>query len=63
MPSSARLRQHFDENAEGLAVQLDARLLGLFDMSGINVTPLDNGWILLDMDIYPMVNSGKKRRW
>ena len=58
MPSSARLRQRFDEDARALIEHIDTAAVGFVEASGASVTPLSTGHVALDMDVFPMDNSG-----
>src|SRR5690554_4818744 len=61
MPSSARLRQRFDEQAEAmLPVTYDSSIEFLVNAK-VPVTPLKTGHVALDIDVFPMDNSGTKK--
>lgn len=56
-PSSARLRQRFDEDAEALAPLLEAASCEFLERIQAPVSPLAMGHVALDMDVFPMDNS------
>jgi hypothetical protein len=61
MPSSARLRQRFDEQAQPmLEVVYDASIDFLVNAK-VPVTPLSTGHVALDIDVFPMDNSKTKK--
>lgn len=57
MPSSARLRQRFDEDAPALIPLLDDASIAFLARSEAPITPLGTGHVALDMDVFPMDNS------
>ncbi|MDX1488919.1 MAG: IS1380 family transposase [Acidiferrobacterales bacterium] len=57
MPSSARLRQRFDEDAQALIPLLDEASVDFLAGSEAPITPLATGHVALDMDVFPMDNS------
>lgn len=60
-PSSAQLRQRFDEDAANLLpLSNTASIEFLYNMS-IRVTGFSTGHIPLDMDVFPMDNSDTKK--
>jgi hypothetical protein len=58
MPSSARLRQRFDEDARALIDCVDDAAVEFVRNTKAPVTPLSTGHVALDMDVFPMDNSG-----
>lgn len=56
-PSSARLRQRFDEDAQALTPLLDDASVEFLQSIEAPVSPLAMGHIALDMDVFPMDNS------
>ena len=56
-PSSARLRQRFDEDAQGLTPLLDDASVEFLQSVEAPVSPLAMGHVALDMDVFPMDNS------
>ncbi|MQM39018.1 IS1380 family transposase [wastewater metagenome] len=56
-PSSARLRQRFDEDAKALMPLLDEASVEFLRSVGAPVSPLPMGHVALDMDVFPMDNS------
>lgn len=61
MPSSARLRQRFDEDARALIPLLDAASVTFLSRSDAPITALSTGHVALDMDVFPMDNSNTKK--
>jgi hypothetical protein len=57
MPSSARLRQRFDEDASALIPLLDEASVTFLSRSQAPITALSTGHIALDIDVFPMDNS------
>lgn len=57
MPSSARLRQRFDEDAQALIPLLDEASVEFLVRSQAPIAPLWTGHVALDMDVFPMDNS------
>ena len=56
-PSSARLRQRFDEDAKALTPLLEEASGEFLATIGAPVTALDLGHVALDIDVFPMDNS------
>ena len=56
-PSSARLRQRFDEDAVALRPLLDEANCEFLKAIEAPVTPLSTGHVALDVDVFPMDNS------
>jgi hypothetical protein len=56
-PSSARLRQRFDEDAKALVPLLDDASVEFLQSVEVPVSPLEMGHVALDMDVFPMDNS------
>ena len=61
MPSSARLRQRFDEDGKALIPLLDAASVTFLSRSEAPITALSTGHVALDMDVFPMDNSNTKK--
>ncbi len=61
MPSSARLRQRFDEDARALIPIIDEAKIDFIKSTNAPITPLSTGHVALDMDGFPMDNSGTKK--
>ncbi len=61
MPSSARLRQRFDEDAPALLPLVDDACVEFVKRVSAPVTPLPMGHVALDIDGFPMDNSGTKK--
>jgi len=57
MPSSARLRQRFDDDASALIPLIDDASVTFLSRSEAPITALATGHIALDMDVFPMDNS------
>ena len=57
MPSAARLRQRFDEDAQGLIPLIDEANMAFIANVGAPITALFTGHVALDMDGFPMDNS------
>jgi hypothetical protein len=60
-PSSARLRQRFDEDAKALIPLLDEASVEFMSRAGVPVSPLPLGHVPLDMDVFPMDNSNSQK--
>ena len=60
-PSSARLRQRFDEDAQGLTPLLDDASVEFLQSVEAPVSPLAMGHVALDMDVFPMDNSQTRK--
>lgn len=60
-PSSARLRQRFDEDAVNLLPLLSSASVEFLQNASIPLTELSTGHIPLDMDVFPMDNSDTKK--
>ncbi len=61
MPSSARLRQRFDEDSRALIPLIDDACVEFVKRTGAPVTPLRMGHVPLDMDGFPVHNSGTSK--
>ncbi len=59
--SSARLRQRFDEDAARLIPLLDAASVEFMKNVKVPITGLSTGHVPLDIDVFPMDNSGSKK--
>lgn len=60
-PSSARLRQRFDEDARALIPLLDEASVEFLHNASISVGTLVTGHVPLDIDVFPMDNSNSKK--
>ncbi len=58
MPSASRLRQRFDEDARALIDCVDDAAVEFVRTTEAPVTPLSTGHVALDLDVFPMDNSG-----
>lgn len=61
MPSSSRLRQRFDQDATGFSPLIESASVEFIQQSKAPVTALRTGHIPLDLDVFPMDNSGSKK--
>ena len=59
--SSARLRQRFDEDSRALIPLLDAASIEFLQNVQVPISALSTGHVPLDMDVFPMDNSGTKK--
>ena len=60
-PSSARLRQRFDEDARALIPLLDEASVEFLDNASVSIGSLATGHVPLDIDVFPMDNSNSKK--
>lgn len=60
-PSAARLRQRFDEDARALIPLIDDACIDFIHNTRAPVTPLPMGHVALDLDVFPMDNSGTSK--
>jgi hypothetical protein len=61
MPSASRLRQRFDEDARALIDCVDDAAVEFVRTTQAPVTPLSTGHVSLDLDVFPMDNSGTRK--
>ena len=61
MPSSSRLRQRFDQDATGFSPLIEDASVDFIRQTQAPVTALHTGHIPLDMDVFPMDNSGTNK--
>lgn len=61
VPSAAILRQRFDEQADELITSIDTQNMELLRNAKIPLTPLDIGYIAVDIDGTPFDNSRTKK--
>lgn len=61
VPSSATLRQQLDEHADAFAKAIKPCVTEVIQRGGGAITPLDTGHVPLDIDVFPMDNSGTKK--
>jgi len=59
--SSARLRQRFDEDARAIIPLIDDAMVDFVKNTNAPITPLSSGHVALDMDGFPMDNSGTQK--
>ena len=60
-PSSARLRQRFDEDARALIPLLDEASVEFLCNASVSIGSLATGHVPLDIDVFPMDNSNSKK--
>lgn len=58
MPSAPRLRQRFDEYADEMLPVVYANTIDFLVNAKVPVSPLSTGHVALDIDVFPMDNSG-----
>ena len=61
MPSSSRLRQRFDQDATDFSPLIESASIEFIQQTKAPVSALRTGHIPLDMDVFPMDNSGTKK--
>jgi len=61
VPSIARLRQRMDEGAEAWLPVITCSSVDFMVKAKVPVTPLATGHVAIDMDVFPMDNSGTKK--
>ncbi len=61
MPSSSRLRQRFDQDATGFSPLIEDASVEFIRQTQAPVSPLHTGHIPLDIDVFPMDNSGSQK--
>ena len=61
VPSTESLRQRMDRFAELYEEQIDRNNLLFLKTAAVPITPLSCGHVALDMDVFPMDNSGTKK--
>ena len=61
VPSASRLRQRFDEDASELLPWMYEAVIEFLAKAEVPVTPLANGYVALDIDVFPMNNSGTSK--
>lgn len=61
VPSSETLRQRFDHDADMLQKAARKCSINLLKNADVPITPLDTGHIPLDIDVFPMDNSGTRK--
>jgi len=61
VPSAARLRQRLDEHAKALLPLMYAAVVEFLVKTKVPVTPLRIGYVALDIDVFPMDNSGTRK--
>lgn len=61
VPSAARLRQRLDDRAEALLPLMWAMNVAMLERAKVPITALETGHVALDIDVYPMDNSGTKK--
>jgi len=58
VPSASRLRQRLDADADSLLPIVYAQTLEFLAAAKVPVSPLSTGHVALDLDVFPMDNSG-----
>ncbi|WMT47474.1 MAG: IS1380 family transposase [Acidithiobacillus caldus] len=61
VPSSATLRQRLDRHAEAFLPIADAALTRLLQRARVPITPLDCGYVPLDLDVFTLDNSNTRK--
>lgn len=61
MPSSSRLRQRFDEDAQDLIPIIDQASIEFLQTIKAPITANKDGYVVLDADLFPMDNSKTKK--
>lgn len=61
VPSAETLRQRFDQDADMLQKAAQKCSINLLKNADVPITPLKTGHIPLDIDVFPMDNSGTKK--
>ena len=61
IPSSETMRQRMDGYAESFQEVINKCVVELLQRFGAKITPLATGHVPLDMDVFPMDNSGTKK--
>jgi hypothetical protein len=61
VPSAERLRLRFDEHARAMLAVIDKSSIEFLEHAKVPVTALKMGHVALDIDVFPMDNSGTKK--
>ena len=61
VPSSATLRQRLDRHADDFLPIADTALTRLLQRARVPITPLDCGYVPLDLDVFTLDNSNTKK--
>ncbi len=61
VPSSSRLRQRMDEQADNYREVIDTAMMSFMIKARVPVTSLSSGYVVLDLDVFPMDNSKTKK--
>ena len=61
VPSSSRLRQRLDEQADNYREVIDTAMMNFMIKANVPVTCLPSGYVVLDLDVFPMDNSKTKK--
>ncbi|VAW85352.1 Mobile element protein, partial [hydrothermal vent metagenome] len=61
VPSSSRLRQRMDEQADDYRTVIDTSMMNFMIKARVPVTELPSGHVVLDLDVFPMDNSKTKK--
>jgi len=61
VPSSSRLRQRMDEQADDYRDVIDTAMMNFMIKANVPVTSLPSGHVVLDLDVFPMDNSKTKK--
>ena len=62
IPSSERLRQRLDEDAEAFLPIIKDCSVSMLQKGGVHFTALDTGHVPLDADVFPMDNSNTQKQ-
>lgn len=61
VPSSSRLRQRMDDQADDYRMVIDTAMMNFMIKARVPVTELSSGHVVLDLDVFPMDNSKTKK--
>jgi len=61
VPSTETLRQRFDQQADAMAPLVEESSFKFLSNSKASITALSNGFVPLDIDVFPMDNSNTKK--
>jgi hypothetical protein len=61
VPSSSRLRQRMDDQADNYRDVIDTAMMNFMIKANIPITHLPSGHVVLDLDVFPMDNSKTKK--
>ena len=60
-PSAERLRQRLDEHASAMLPVIDETNVAFLANAKVPVSPMSLGYVALDIDVFPMDNSGTRK--